>query len=119
VKEAQQKKSKAVPLHALVAFVGEEVQLLLFLKVGTRRGPVVRITLRPRFTPGKEPPVPIVQEAGWALGPDWTQKLEEKFSASVGDRTPVAQSVVRHYTDRASQLTLKNRNNFLFCFTWV
>jgi hypothetical protein len=39
--------------------------------------------------PGKGPPVPIVQEAGWAPEPVWTQGLEEKSSASVGDRTPV------------------------------
>jgi hypothetical protein len=45
---------------------------------------------------GKGPPVSIVQEAGWAPG---MQRLEEKSSASVGDRTPVVQSVVRHYTD--------------------
>jgi hypothetical protein len=38
--------------------------------------------------PGKGPPVPIVQEAGWAPEPVWTQRLEEKYSASVGDRTP-------------------------------
>jgi hypothetical protein len=48
---------------------------------------------------GKEPPVPIGQEAGWAPEPVWTQGLEEKSSASVGDRTPVVQSVARHYTD--------------------
>jgi hypothetical protein len=42
------------------------------------------------------PPVPIGQEAGWAPEPVWTQRLEEKFS--VGDRTPVIQSIVRHYT---------------------
>jgi hypothetical protein len=28
--------------------------------------------------PGKGPPVPIVQEAGWASEPVWTQRLEEK-----------------------------------------
>jgi hypothetical protein len=39
--------------------------------------------------PGKGPPVPIVQEAGWAPERVWTQRLEEKSSASVGDRTPV------------------------------
>jgi hypothetical protein len=39
-------------------------------------------------------PVPIVQEAGWAPEPVLTQRLEEKSSASVGDRTPVVQSVV-------------------------
>jgi hypothetical protein len=47
--------------------------------------------------PVKEPPVPTVQETGWAPEPVWTQRLEEKSSASVGDRTPVVQSVVRHY----------------------
>ena len=38
---------------------------------GTRRGWGVSVTLRPLFTPGKDP-VPIVQEAGWAPGPVWT-----------------------------------------------
>jgi hypothetical protein len=54
---------------------------------------------------GKNPPptVPIGQEAGWAPEPVWTQqRLEEKSSASVGDRTPVVQFVVRHYTDWAT-----------------
>ena len=37
---------------------------------GTRSGLVVSDTLRPPFTPGKDP-VPIVQEAGWAPGPVW------------------------------------------------
>jgi hypothetical protein len=50
--------------------------------------------------PGRAlPTVPIVQEAEWAPEPVWTQGLEEKSSASVGDRTPVIQSAVRHYTD--------------------
>jgi hypothetical protein len=49
--------------------------------------------------PRKEPPVPIVQEAGWAPEQVWTQRLEEKSSASVGDRTPAVPSVVRHCTD--------------------
>jgi hypothetical protein len=43
----------------------------------------------------KGPPVRIAQEAGWAAEPAWTQRLEEK--SSVGDRTPVIQSIVRHY----------------------
>jgi hypothetical protein len=49
--------------------------------------------------PGKGPPVPIVQEAGWASELVWTQRLEETFSASAGDRNPVVQSAVKHYTD--------------------
>jgi hypothetical protein len=63
---------------------------------------VVSITPRPRFSPGEKPPVPIVQEAGWAPEPVWTQRLEKKSCASVGDRTPTVQSVVRHCTDWAT-----------------
>jgi hypothetical protein len=51
------------------------------------------------YPPEKGPPVPIGCEAGWAPEPVWTQSLEEKSSTSVGDRTPVVQFVVRHYTD--------------------
>jgi hypothetical protein len=29
----------------------------------------------------------------------WSERLEEKPFASAGDRTPIVQSVVRHYTD--------------------
>jgi len=47
--------------------------------------------------PGKGPPVPIVQEAGWAPQPVWIQRLEEKSSAV--DRIPSVYSVVRNYTD--------------------
>jgi hypothetical protein len=66
--------------------------------------------------PGKGPPVPIVQEAGWAPEPVWTQRLKEKSSASVGagDWTSVVQSVVRRYTDWAapvpSELEVQNWN---------
>jgi hypothetical protein len=53
--------------------------------------------------PRKEPPVSIEQEAGWASKLVWTQRLEEKSFASVGDRTPVVQFLVRHYADWATQ----------------
>jgi hypothetical protein len=70
------------------------MEALLILDLGTRWGWVVSVTPRPRFTPEERPPVPIGQEAGWASEPVWTQRLEEKEpSASVGDRTPVVQSV--------------------------
>jgi hypothetical protein len=52
--------------------------------------------------PGRALPLgkgPIGQEAGWAPEAVWKKRLEEKSSASVGDRTPVVQSVVSHYTD--------------------
>jgi hypothetical protein len=63
---------------------------------GQRHAPAA---LYPR---GKGRPVPIEQEAGWAPEPVWTQGLEEKSSAPVGNRTPIVQPVVRHYTDRAT-----------------
>jgi hypothetical protein len=55
-------------------------------------GGEVSVTPRPRFAPGKQPPVPIVQKAGWAPEPVWTQKLEEKLFAPAWDRTPIARS---------------------------
>jgi hypothetical protein len=44
------------------------------------------------------------QEVVSAPAPVWTQRLEEQFFVSAGDRTPIApiQSVVRHYTDWAT-----------------
>jgi hypothetical protein len=36
------------------------------------------------------PPVLIVQEAGWASQPVWTQRLKEQSFASAGDRTSIA-----------------------------
>jgi hypothetical protein len=76
--------------------------LLLILNLGTRWGEWLASRPGRALPPGKGPPVPIVQEAGWAPEPVWTQRLEEKSSASVGDRIPVVQSVVRHYTDWAT-----------------
>jgi hypothetical protein len=47
----------------------------------------------PALAPGKWPPVPTVQETGWAPEPVWTQRLQEKlFFASAGDRTSNARS---------------------------
>jgi hypothetical protein len=48
--------------------------------------------------PGKGPPVPIVQEAGWAPEPVWTQRLEETSFAPTGDRTPIAGRPARSQT---------------------
>jgi hypothetical protein len=72
---------------------------------------VVSITPRPRFIPGKGPPVPIRQEAGWASELTWTHKLEEKSSACVGDRSSVVQSVVRHYIDSTISYKPKSINS--------
>jgi hypothetical protein len=61
---------------------------------------VVSVTPRPRQ--GKDPRVPIGQEAGCNPEPNLTQRIEEKSFASAGDRPPVNQSVVKHYTDYVS-----------------
>jgi hypothetical protein len=70
---------------------------------GQRHAPAA---LQPRV---KDPPVPILQEAGWAPEAVWTQRLEEKsFGLCRGsslDR-PVVQSVVRHYIAWATRLTI-------------
>jgi hypothetical protein len=54
------------------------------------------------YSRGKDPRLPIGQQAGWAPEPVWTQRLEEKYFASIGDRTPVVHSVTNHYTDGAT-----------------
>jgi hypothetical protein len=60
------------------------------------------------YPPGKGPPVPIGKDAGWAPEPVWIQRLEEKSFAPAGDRTPIAQSVVRHYTACANPAPVTN-----------
>jgi hypothetical protein len=57
---------------------------LLFQDRGIRRGWVVSITLRPHFTPGKDP-VPILQEAGWAPGLVWTGGKSHPHRDSIPD----------------------------------
>jgi hypothetical protein len=51
---------------------------------------------------GKDLRYPLDRRLGGPQSPVWTQRLEEKSSASVGDRNPVVQSVVRHGTDWAT-----------------
>jgi hypothetical protein len=64
---------------------------VLFHDHGTRRGWVVSSTPRPHFTPGKDP-VPILQEAGWAPGPVWTDGKSRPHRDSIPDR-PACSSV--------------------------
>jgi len=71
------KNVKCTLVHALrlctgrTAHMGSRGIALIFLDYGTRRAWVVGVTLRPLFTPGKDP-IPIVWEAVWAPGPVWT-----------------------------------------------
>jgi len=67
---------------------------LLFLDRGIRRGWVVSSTLRPYFTPRKDP-VPILQEAGWAPGPVWTGRKSRPHRDSISNRPARSQSLHR------------------------
>jgi hypothetical protein len=78
---------------------GEEVQLLLILDLGTKWGEWSATHPVSALPAGKGPPVPIVQKAGWALEPVWTQRLEEtcEISSSHGGEYDV-QSCLLGYT---------------------
>jgi hypothetical protein len=96
-------KAKAVPLHAMEALGGERrYSSYSFTTSALDEGEWSASRPDRDLPPGKGPPVPIVQEAGWAPEPVWTQRLEEKFfclcRASNLDH-PVVQSVVRHFAD--------------------
>jgi hypothetical protein len=65
--------------------VKEKVWLLLILNLGTRKG----LSGQHHAPAELYPWVSIVQEAGWAPEPVWTQRLEEISSVSVRNRKPV------------------------------
>jgi hypothetical protein len=88
------KKAKAVPLYATKA-LGE-------------RGIAPTHSWPQHYmgASGKRRSVPIVQEAGWAAEPVWTERLEEKsFRLCRGSNLdrPVVQPIARHYTGWATQ----------------
>jgi len=75
---------------------------LLFHDRGSRRGWVVSSTPRLRFTPGKDP-VPIIQEAGWAL--DRSGRAENLVPTTIRSRT--VQPIVSRCTDWATRPTFQ------------
>jgi hypothetical protein len=86
-------KGKAVPLHAMKALGGRGGIAPTHHDLGTRWGVSgQRHAAAALLPPGKGPPVPIVQEAGCAPEPLWTQRIEEKSFSPAGDRTPIARS---------------------------
>jgi hypothetical protein len=50
---------------------------------------LVSFTPLPLYSPGKEPPVSIGQEAGWAPQPVWTLWTKGKSLAPVANRSPI------------------------------
>jgi hypothetical protein len=96
-------KGKAVPLRSIEAHLGDRrYSSCSFLTSVLEGGEWSASRPGGALPPGKEPPVPTVQEAGRAPEPVWTQGLKEKSSASVGDRKPAVQYVVSHYTEWAT-----------------
>ena len=92
--------------------------VLLFHDRSTRRGWVVSSTPRPHFTPGKDP-VPILQEAGWALGLAWTGGKSRPHRDSILDRPARSQSLywlsyLAHFTDHKHN-KFKEKINEIFC----
>jgi hypothetical protein len=71
------------------------------------------------YPQGKDPPP---QEAGWASELVWTDRLQEQFFSSAGDRTTVVQSVVSHCTElpRLPHLLVRvpNRLTFMLSVVW-
>jgi hypothetical protein len=107
------KQRKTAPLHAMVELGVRGGIAPTHSWPRHYMGWVVSITPLPRFAPGKEPPVLIVQEAGWASEPVWTQRLEEKsFRLCRGSNPdcPVVQSVARHYTAWATPAPYRRTN---------
>jgi hypothetical protein len=112
--ETSCKKSRAVPLHAMETHGERRYSSYSYLILALDGGEWSASRPDRTLPLGKEPLVPIGQEAGWAPEPVWTQRLEEKSSASARDRTPVVQSIVSHYTDWATPAPKK-----LLVLTWM
>ena len=73
---------------------------------------MVSSTPRPHFTPGKDP-VPIVQEAGWAPGPVWTDGKSRPHRDSIPDR-PARSQLLYRLSYRAH--TYETRTNKMYTF---
>jgi hypothetical protein len=73
------RQSKAFPLHATEALGGEGYSSYSFTTSALDGGEWSASRHSRALPPGEGPPVPIVQEAGWAPEPVWTQRLEENL----------------------------------------
>jgi hypothetical protein len=83
--------------------LGEKVQLLLILDLGTRKRVSGQCHASAALCPrGKALAVPIGQKAGWTPEPVWTQRLyKNSFRLCRGSNLdfPVVPPVARHCTD--------------------
>jgi hypothetical protein len=102
---------------------GKDVQLLLFLDLGTICSEWLCFTHR-----GKDPPVPTVQQAGSASELVWTQRIEEKSFAPAGDRTPITElpwlimngnSLIKILTSSKCIFEYFHNRELLLLLTWL
>jgi hypothetical protein len=89
LQQAKVKQSRYTPWRRLG---GEEYSSWSFTTSALDRGEWSASRPGRALPPGKGPPVPIEQEAGWAPEPGWTLRIEENAFAPAGDRTPIARS---------------------------
>jgi hypothetical protein len=107
-------KVKLSPLHAMEALGGERrYSSYSFLTSALDGGEWSASRPGRALPPGKGLPVPIGQETGWAPEPVSTQRLEEKSSASVRDRSPIVQSIIRHCTTSATAAPVRNMHHLI------
>ena len=67
---------------------------LLFHDRGTRRSELSAAKPRQHFIPGMDP-LSILQEAGWATGPVWTDEKSRPHRDSIPDRSARSRSLYR------------------------
>jgi hypothetical protein len=77
--------------------------------------------LWPYFTPGERTPSTLGQEAGWAPEPVRTQEARGNIHCLCLGSSPdhVIQSIVRHYTDRATPAHATLTSNHINAVTYV
>jgi hypothetical protein len=85
--------------------------LLLILDHGTRWGEWSALRPGRALLPGNDLWYPLDRRLG-GLQLICTHCLEEKFFSSAGDRTPVVQSVVRHYADWSTPAPVVESKNY-------
>jgi hypothetical protein len=74
----EDREAKAVPLHATKVLGKRRYSSYSFSTSALDGGERSASHLGRALAPGKGPPVPIVQEAGWAPELVWTQRIEKK-----------------------------------------
>jgi hypothetical protein len=110
---------KMVPLLSIEAHLGDTMcSSYSFLTSALEGGEWSASRPGRPLLPGKEPPVPTVQEAGWAPEAVWTQRLEEKIlclSRGWIPGRPVRSQTLYWLSYPAPPHGHINRNVFTYC----